>query len=454
MINSMQPVNYLNIISFSNFNNWSVQYLLDTNHSYNEKYDFVKIGKFLKRNKTAIDIVNGIDYKRVTIRSKNNGVDLRDTEKGENIGTKKQFVIKKGQFLVSKIDARNGAFGVVPEIVDNAIITGNFWTYDVDYSIINPHFLALITTTSSFIKFCENASNGTTNRHYLQEKLFLEQEIPLPELEEQNRIVANYNANLQLAQQQEEKAKTLETEIEKYFFEELGVEHKKDSYEKKVGLFLKIYKYSEFDKWGANQNNSNKIISNNSFELKKIKDICTVSSGGTPSRERKEYYKGNIPWIKTGEVVNGIIYDTEEKITKEAIENSSAKIYPKDSLIIAMYGQGATRGRTAKLGIEASTNQACAVLFNIDNSVILTDYLWLYLMGEYDRMREMASGNNQPNLNAQMLKDYNVIIPPFDIQTKIINTINSLKTQIKELNVLSAINKEVAIVEFEKEIFN
>lgn len=61
-----------------------------------------------------------------------------------------------------------------------------------------------------------------------------------------------------------------------------------------------------------------------------------------------------------------------------------------------MYGQGLTRGRTAKLGIDASTNQACAVLFDIDNSIILTDYLWMYLMGEYDRLRELASGNSQP----------------------------------------------------------
>jgi restriction endonuclease S subunit len=75
-------------------------------------------------------------------------------------------------------------------------------------------------------------------------------------------------------------------------------------------------------------------------------------------------------------------------------------------------------------------------------------------MGEYERMREMASGNNQPNLNAQMIKDYNVIIPPFEIQFKIIKTINSIKAQIKELNVLSAKNKEKAIVEFENEIFN
>ena len=126
---------------------------------------------------------------------------------------------------------------------------------------------------------------------------------------------------------------------------------------------------------------------------------------------------------------------------------------PKDSLIIAMYGQGLTRGRTAKLGIDASTNQACAVLFNIDNSKILTDYLWIYLMGEYERMREMASGNNQPNLNAQMIKDYHVIIPPFEIQEKIINTINSMKTQIKKLNSMSLKIKEEAIKEFEDEIF-
>ena len=62
-----------------------------------------------------------------------------------------------------------------------------------------------------------------------------------------------------------------------------------------------------------------------------------------------------------------------------------------------MYGQGKTRGRTAKLGVDATTNQACAVLHNIDNSKVLTDYLWIYLMNEYDRLRELASGNNQPN---------------------------------------------------------
>ncbi|CAM3783883.1 Restriction endonuclease subunit S [Flavobacterium branchiophilum] len=452
MVNSMQQLSYLKLVPLSRFNLWDVKrYTKGLNISFE---NVVRLRDILIPYKKNVSKEEMIKNKWQIIAKINFGgqLFLRDFEE---IHTYKGGLnlVPENAIIYSKINVRHGCI-YFNEIGNTPFgVSNEYPTFTFDETLISGDFLRKVLRSNAFKKLLNSKTSGISKARVKQDE-FLDIEIPLPTLEEQNRIVASYNAKLQLAQQQEEQAKTLEMDIERYLFEELGVEHKKNSYEKKIGSFMKIYKYSEFDKWGANQNNSNKIISNNSFKLKKIKDICTVSSGGTPSRERKEYYKGNIPWIKTGEVVNDIIYDTEEKITIEAIKNSSAKIYPKDSLIIAMYGQGATRGRTAKLGIDASTNQACAVLFNINNSVILTDYLWLYLMGEYDRMREMASGNNQPNLNAQMLKDYNVIIPPFEIQTKIINTINSFKSQIKELNVLSAKNKEEAIVEFEKEIFN
>lgn len=448
----MQQLSYLKLVPLSRFNLWDVKrYTKGLNISFE---NVVRLRDILIPYKKNVSKEEMIKNKWQIIAKINFGgqLFLRDFEE---IHTYKGGLnlVPENAIIYSKINVRHGCI-YFNEIGNTPFgVSNEYPTFTFDETLISGDFLRKVLRSNAFKKLLNSKTSGISKARVKQDE-FLDIEIPLPTLEEQNRIVASYNAKLQLAQQQEEQAKTLEMDIERYLFEELGVEHKKNSYEKKIGSFMKIYKYSEFDKWGANQNNSNKIISNNSFKLKKIKDICTVSSGGTPSRERKEYYKGNIPWIKTGEVVNDIIYDTEEKITIEAIKNSSAKIYPKDSLIIAMYGQGATRGRTAKLGIDASTNQACAVLFNIDNSVILTDYLWLYLMGEYDRIREMASGNNQPNLNAQMLKDYNVIIPPFEIQTKIINTINSFKSQIKELNFLSAKNKEEAIVEFEKEIFN
>lgn len=144
-----------------------------------------KIGDFLKRSKIPIDILDNEDYSRVTIRINHNGVSLRDTEVGKKIGTKKQFILKAGQFIVSKIDARYGAFGIAPLEVDNAIITGNFWAYDVDFSKLNIEWFNQFTNSPDFYDLCERASAGITHRKYLNESFFLNYEIMLPSVEQQ-----------------------------------------------------------------------------------------------------------------------------------------------------------------------------------------------------------------------------------------------------------------------------
>ena len=189
------------------------------------------------------------------------------------------------------------------------------------------------------------------------------------------------------------------------------------------------------------------------YPILKIKDICQLGSGGTPSRSCSQYYNGIIPWVKTGEVLNDVITETEEHITEEAITNSSAKLYPKGSLIIAMYGQGDTRGRTAKLGIDATTNQACAVLYDINNCIVSTDYLWYYLQGRYHDLRSMASGNNQPNLNAAKIKKYDVVVPPMDVQNEMVSYIKEQKALAKLLKQKAKEIKDKASIEFENEIF-
>ena len=114
---------------------------------------------------------------------------MRDKVLWMEIWTKKQFYIKEGQFLISKIDARNGAFGIATKEIDGAIITADFFAYDIDETIINPYFLSLITTTDEFLNFAKNSSTGTTNRQRLNEELFLNVEIPLPSIDEQNDLV-------------------------------------------------------------------------------------------------------------------------------------------------------------------------------------------------------------------------------------------------------------------------
>ena len=103
-------------VKYSEIVNWSVRYLIQSSFGYNKKYDLFKIGDFLQRNRDIITLEDDVTYSRVTIKLYNKGVQRRDEVKGENIGTKKQYLVKPGQFIISKIDARNGAFGIIPEI--------------------------------------------------------------------------------------------------------------------------------------------------------------------------------------------------------------------------------------------------------------------------------------------------------------------------------------------------
>jgi len=442
----------LDFVKFNELSNWSVTHLLQNHFNYNKDFELVKIGSFLKRNKTQIIVDDNTTYKRVTIKLYNGGVFLRDTEIGKNIGTKKQFSIKEGQFLLSKIDARNGAFGIATNEVDGAIITADFLAFDIDTSKINPDFLVLITTTKKFMQFAQSASSGTTGRQRIDESKFLNTKIPLPKLDIQKQIVENYQNKINLANEQGQKAENLEKNIEEYLYSELGI-IKLEILTKDESSVLKFVTFKDIiNCWGYENNNQIKIESTK-YKVLKLINICNIGSGGTPSRNYPNYYiNGTIPWIKTGEVRDALILNTEESITEEALQNSNAKIYPKDSLIVAMYG--ATAGRTAKLGIEASTNQACAILHNFDLNKININFIWFYLMTQLENFKLLTSGSAQPNLNADKIKNYQIPIPPIEMQNKVANNIEILKNEIKILNEQSEKNKKLALEEFEREVFH
>jgi len=178
------------------------------------------------------------------------------------------------------------------------------------------------------------------------------------------------------------------------------------------------------------------IVSKVNGDSKKLGDIYKISSGGTPSRKKSAYWiNGNIPWVTTTEVTNEIITSTNECITKLGLENSSAKIYPINSLIIAMYGQGSTRGRTAKLGIEACTNQACAVLYE-KKIEVETDFVWFYMQSQYEKLRSISHGSVRPNLNANDIANYEIPLPPLSEQKKIVDKIRAIEAKITSLKMI------------------
>ena len=273
MLNAMK---YISTVPFSGLFNWSVQYLNDSKIAFSKAYPMMRIGDFLKRNKTAVVIEDDVIYKRPRIRVRNGGISLRDEMLGEKIGTKNQFLISKGQFLLSKIDARNGAFGVVPEKLDEGIITGNFWTFDVDYNIVNPHYLALLTTTGAFIQFCEQASNGTTNRHYLQEPLFLNIKVPVPSLEEQDKLVKAYNDIMVFIKMEEMKAIDIDLKATVSVRNALGVAPYPGHIEKKLVHYIDYY---AIDSWSVPQilHAENSPFGKSKFTCKKLSDLAFIN---------------------------------------------------------------------------------------------------------------------------------------------------------------------------------
>ncbi|MFM2278962.1 MAG: hypothetical protein RLZZ444_1193 [Pseudomonadota bacterium] len=142
----------------------------------------------------------------------------------------------------------------------------------------------------------------------------------------------------------------------------------------------------------------------------RIDQLCAVATGSTPARNRTDYYNGPHPWIKTGEVDTPLITSAEEHISDTAIEETNCKLFPAGTLLIAMYGQGKTRGKVGMLGIPAATNQACAAI--LPSQKINEIFLYTQLSLMYEHLRSMGRGGNQENLNLGMIKALEVLVPP------------------------------------------
>ena len=225
--------------------------------------------------------------------------------------------------------------------------------------------------------------------------------LPVPPLAEQQRIVDRIESLFAKLDEAKEKAQAVV-----------------DSFEtRKAAILHKAFTGELTKKWRKSENTR--------WVYKKIKDCCKLGSGGTPSRKVPDFYKGDIPWIKTGEIEWNDIYDTEEKITQSAIDNSSARCYKPGVVLVAMYGMGVTRGKASILRVQAATNQAVCVL-EPQSALLYNRYLLYYFMRNYWDIREKAVGGNQLNLSLTIIKELNIEIPPIDEQMEIVQIIDNL----------------------------
>ena len=196
---------YTKIVNRSDLSSWSVKSIFDTTSiNYNPLYKKVRIGNVVSLNKDIICVEPNIEYTRLTVKLFNKGIQERDTVMGALIGTKRQTRVKGGQFIISKIDGKSAAFGIVDSSLEGAIVTPDFLVYDIDTTQILPEYLELVLTYDANLNQFSNSSSGTTGRRRLSQKVFENTLIALPSIDEQRNLLAKILENRETQKSLEE----------------------------------------------------------------------------------------------------------------------------------------------------------------------------------------------------------------------------------------------------------
>jgi type I restriction enzyme S subunit len=444
---------YLHLANYKDIPNWSVQYADEEDLGFTRKYPMARIGSFLTRRKEAIVIQDGIIYKRVTVSTKGGNITIRDEKDGKFIGTKKQFVIHEGQFLLSKIDARNGAYGVVPAIAEGAIITGNFWTYDVDYKRINPQFLTLVTKTQQFLDFAEKSSNGTTNRHYLQEDAFLNQQIPLPSLEEQEIILKDYYINYDAFRKSQIEINKTKSIVERYVFSALSIPQKE--FENKNDGFIKFQHFSKLLSWSVNSSYNKGILFSTMYENKLLGEIVAINPQTSFRHLKNEEMISFIPmqsisdefacWMGNDQCS---VYDSKGYTKFKDGDLLWAKITPCMQNGKSAIVQNLTNG----LGCGSTE------FYVIRNLTIKIDLRYIHCLLRLeallnDATKHFTGSAGQQRVPLSYLKNLLVPVPPIDIQKEIANHVQKIYDDAEKVKIKGLKSKNEAEHKFEQLIF-
>jgi type I restriction enzyme S subunit len=409
-----------------------------------------RIRDILARNKTPVTVLDDVTYKQVTIRTNYKGVVLRGTQSGSSIGTKNQSAVSAGQFILSRIDARNGAFGIVPEELEGAIVTNDFLAFDINEDEVEREFFNVFLQSPQFLDACIKASRGNTNRKRVDEDFFLNYEVNLPDLAEQHSLIQRINqarsqlgiAHHEITRQEHLLSKLKQAILLEAIQGRLTAEWR--AAHPDVEPASKLLQRIQTEKArliAAKKLRPEKPLPKITpaeipFEIPKGWEWCRFSnlypstSGGTPARTHPAYWGGSVPWLKSGEMTDDFIVDPpEEMITEAGLQNSSTSLFPEGTLLIAMYG--ATAGKLGILRYPSTTNQAVCGMFTHD--LVKTRFSFFYLQSQRARMIEESWGNSQPNISQGYLRNYPFPLPPLAEQAAIVERVEALMTTCRAL---------------------
>ena len=359
------------------------------------KWPMVPLGEILTKSTEQVEILPHETYREVTVRLWGKGVDLRREATGAEIKADKRFTVTPGQFIVSRIDARNGAFGLIPEDLNGAIVSNDFPVFDANHKRLDPAFLNWLSKTSAFVDLCRRASEGTTNRVRLKENLFLQMEIPLPPLSEQQKIVEWIDP---VATRVEE-AKALQAQSDQL-----------------VQRVLQSSVSTIFEEH---------LESDKNWKLIPLTKVATVARGKFGFRPRNDprFYGGKFPFIQIGDIsdANRYIRQFSQTLNEQGLEVS--RMFPKGTVVIAI--TGATIGATGILTFDSCFPDSIVGINPLSDEVP-TEYLFWALEYAKSHALAQATQTTQPNINLRILNTLQIPISSTDNMKNVAQSFNRL----------------------------
>lgn len=372
------------------------------------------------------------------------------------------ILIKDGDLVISGINVAKGAMGIYSG--EDVTATIHYSSYTFDSNKINVEYFKRFLKSSEFIELLNEQVKGGIKTE-IKPKHILPLEIQLPDINTQAQIVQHFeNVEDDIADVTKEvlkqesllkklkqtilqeaiegkltakyRAKNPDIGTAKKLLEQIKTEKEKLIKEKKIRPSKPLPPINEDEiPFDIPQN----------WEWCRLGDISFVGTGATPLTSEPKYYNGDINWITSSATGADFVTEAETKITELALKETNCQIYPIGTLVIAMYGQGKTRGQITELMIDSATNQACAAISIYLKDKALNQFIKKYFQKIYLEIRELASGGAQPNLNMQKVKDTMIALPPLEEQKEIVATIEKLFTLCNELE--SEINQNKTTVD-------
>ncbi|WP_421497823.1 restriction endonuclease subunit S [Flavobacterium columnare] len=447
----MQNLKYITFVPFANFNLWDTKRY--TSKMITSTFPIVSLESCIVEQNKKYKIFEE-EEKEFGILGVNNKEGIFDayTQKGKEINQPYKKM-ETGWLAYNPYRINVGSIGIKLKEHQNDYISPAYVVFSCNEKLL-PEFLFFLFKTSVFNTVINESTTGSVRQNLTFETLKSIQ-IPLPTVEEQRKIIANFNTKQQIAKQQIEKVKSLEAEVESYLFEVLGISIEDDTKDKKKGF--KLVQYKNVERWAVDHLNKYSKMSflfNGKYQPVKLKELILSYQYGLS--EKAEVENIGIPMLRMNNIFNSELDTKNLKYIKKTTSIDKYILNIGDILFNRTNSKELV-GKTAIFQEKDTFTFASYLIRVVINQNIADNFYINHLFNtsilqiQKDMVSRQITG--QANINAQEMQDFLFPLPPIEIQKQIASHINSIKAQIRELTQLSAKNKEEAIVEFEKEIF-